>query len=1138
MGLTGNCVFSGRDSVHTRPRLSRSSLPPMIIGLTVLATILAGTSATAQTLYGSVVGRVTDAQNNVLPGATVTIVNVDTNFTQESTTDGRGTYSFVNVPPGRHDVTIALEGFREAVRSNVPVTVGQISRVDTTLEVGALTETVTVTSAAELLQTDTAEVKTSLKTTEIQNLPLNQFRNYQSLIVLVPGSLPPTFQNAEADTPQRSLAMTVNAQTGNANATRTDGTTNVLVTNPHHTMYVPPAETIDTVNITTGSMDAEEGMAAGAAITVTTKSGTNTFSGSAFEFFNNETLNATPYYFGRGEAPEKLPLERQTFGGTLGGPIRRDQLFFFGAYEGHISRREQFLFFDVPDAALRNGDFNQALNADGTRQRIYDPMTGDLTTGTGRTPFPNNVIPADRIHPTAKDLVAMYPEPNVEGTGAGGLSDNYRTTQRIATDRHNVDLKINWNRTSAHQVWGKFSHMSALVDDLFTFPIGSADDDGGDTKVFQVTAGQTWTLGPTLLLDSAFGASSNDVNVTSPDFGLGMLGLDLGIPGTNDQGAGDPRYAGMPTFSTGFTALGNTPGWSPIFRNEHVQSFTTNITKIAGRHDVKAGYLLNHMTVDTWQPVANARGQFSFAGNATRTFGTGSQIANFYNEYGAFLLGLVGSAGKSLQFENFSGNEWQHALYVRDRWTVTPKLTVDLGVRWEYYPMMRRANRQIEMLDLDTLDVLIGGVGGNPDNMGLVAPKDMFAPRAGVVYRLNDKTVARAGFGVTYDGQGMAGEHALYGLRSYPQVINADHQTPAAQATFGWYDTLDQGIPLIDGPDVREGRVALPNDTEMKTAVPESTDRGKTYSWNVALERRLPLVSVDVAYVSNRVRDGLADININNAQTLGGGGLDRPYLVSHGRQLPIIIFTPYKKIDYDALQVGITRPFTDGLLLKGHYTYSRSWGRGTSLSGSVYGAQPQYELPTPEAEERNWIPEGGSRPHTFTMAFLYQLPWQSTGFRQNVAKTLISDWQVNGVFMAFSGTPFTVTADGTELNTPGNLQTADLVGPVTKVGEIGADGVYYDASAWAQPEGVRFGNTGPNQFRGPGGWNLDFSVFRAFPLSGTHRLEARIEATNVTDTPKFENPNGDIVSGDFMRIFSLNGAFTERQIRLGLRYSF
>jgi hypothetical protein len=231
--------------------------------------------------------------------------------------------------------------------------------------------------------------------------------------------------------------------------------------------------------------------------------------------------------------------------------------------------------------------------------------------------------------------------------------------------------------------------------------------------------------------------------------------------------------------------------------------------------------------------------------------------------------------------------------------------------------------------------------------------------------------------------------------------------------------------------------------------------------------------------------------------------------------------------DYKALQIGVTRPLRDGLLLKGHYTYSSSWALVTN-----------YELPTPEAQARNWAPAGGSRPHTFTLAFLYQLPWQSDGTGGNMARTIIEDWQVNGVVQAFNGAPFTITASGNALNTPGNTQTVDLVGSVRKLGQIGAEGYYYDPAAWAQPEGVRFGDTGINEFRGPGGWNLDLSVFRSFRLAGRHRLEARLEATNVTDTPKFGNPTSGITSGDFMRIFSLNNAFTERRIRLGVRYSF
>jgi hypothetical protein len=1110
--------------------VSRSKLV-LAAGLACLSVTLAPVPVAAQTAYGSLVGVVKDAQGGALPGANVTIIEMGTNLKRETATDAQGTYNFANVLAGQYEVRVAIASFRESVRTGVPVIVGQVSRVNVTMEIGALNETVTVRSAAELLQTDKADVRTDLKTEEVSNLPLNQFRNYQSLVVLVPGSLPPTFQNAETDTPQRSLLMTVNGQSGNANATRTDGTSNVFVTMPHHTAYVSPAETIETISITTGSMDAETGMAAGAAINVVTKSGTNVFKGSAFEFFNNQKLNATPYYFGRGATPTKLPIERQIFGGTLGGPIRRNQVFFFGSYEGYLSRLDQYAFFSVPDAALRAGDFRNALNTNGTLQLIYDPMSAVLTAATaGRQQFPNNIIPGNRIHPIAQQILAMYPMPNVEGTGAGNLTNNYRTIRQSATDRHNFDFKLNWNRTRAHQIWGKVSHMNALVDDLYTFPIGSSDDDGGDTKVYHISAGHTWTLNPTLLLDGSYGVAIQDQFVSSPDFNLGNMGLNLGVPGTNDQGRGDPRYAGLPQFSTGFTAIGNTPSWSPIYRHEFSQSINLNVTKVAGTHDLKAGYFLNHLTLDDWQPsVTNPRGIFTFAMNATRTFGTGSQTGNFYNQYAAFLLGLVGNASKGYQYKDFTAHELQHALYVRDRWTPSSRLTLDFGLRWEYYPIMGREDWGFEILDLNTLEMVLGGLGGNPRNVGLTAPKDSFAPRVGGVYRLDDKTVLRAGYGLTYDAQGMSGELAFYGYRSYPLMLNASFDPPAAEAQFGWYGSLDQGIPLLADPNLSTGRLPLPNVVGIQTAVPDSIHRGKTHSWNVAFERQLPFASVDVAYVSNRVNGALSRYNINVAQTLGGGGLDRPYLVSNGRQLAVDVFAPYgsPSRDYKALQIGVSRPLTHGLLLKGHYTYSSSWALGTS-----------YELPDAEIQQRNWAPAASSRPHTFTMAFLYQLPWVSDGSYTSIAKALISDWQVNGIFQAFNGAPFTVTASGTELNTPGNTQTADLVGSVTKVGRIGADGFYYDPAAWAQPIGVRFGDTLINQFRGPGGWNLDLSLFRTFPIGGKHKLEARIEASNVTDTPKFANPTNSITSGDFMRIFGLNSAFAERQVRIGIRYSF
>jgi hypothetical protein len=1089
--------------------------------------------AHAQIIYGGLTGAVTDSTGATVPGATVTITHKETNLSRESVTNETGIYSFTNVQAGTYDATVSMSGFREFVKTDVPVSVNQISRVDVRLEVGALAETVTVQSEAELLQTDKADVHTELKAAEITALPLNQFRNYQALVNLVPGATPGVFQNAETDTPARSLSTNVNGQNRNNNGTRTDGATNLNIWLPHHNVYVSPAETIDTVNISTNNFDAEQGMAGGAAVTVITKSGTNQFKGSAFEFFNSDKLNATPYFFGNDPdgKPPKLPITRNIYGGTLGGPIQRNRLFFFGSFEGYRQDLRRFNFFNVPNAPLRAGDFSNARNTNGTLQVIYDPLTGN-PDGTGRTPFPNNVIPPERLDPIALKLLQLYPLPNSGGTGAGNLTQNYSREEQRTTDRDNYDVKVNFNRTAAHQIWGKFSMLDAVVDDLTYYlgPDTNSEEDGGFTKVYMVTAGQTWTLGPTLVWDTTVGFSRQDQKAFGADFFQGNFGLDtLGIPGTNDQGTGNPRYAGYPQFATGFSTLGNADTWTPVWRDERVTSVSTNLTKVLGRHDMRAGYSMNFLHLDHWQPeVDNPRGRFEFSGNTTALRG-GSQTANFYNTYASFLLGLVSNARKSVQNELLTGREWQHGLFIRDRWQVNPNFTLDLGLRWEYYPIMRRADRGIETVDLDTLEVLLGGKGGNPMDLGLEAGKDNFAPRVGAIYRLNDSNVFRAGYGVTYNP--LPWTRPLRGR--YPLTIAANFQQ---NQPFSYYSTLGQGIPLITGPDLESGRFPLPPSVDMRTPIPGDIDRGTIQSWNVAYERRLPLdIAVDVAYVGARGDGGYMVLDINAPQTIGGGNQSRPY-ASMGRFLALDSFESGLETRYHSLQIAINRPFTKGLLLKGAYTLSRAENMADDDGVGV-------SFNSPSEFHRNMALAGFDRTHNFHMGFVYQLPWQSNGSYGNVFRTIINDWQLNGTFAAFSGTPFTVTANGAVVNMPGNTQTADLVGDVRKVGEIGASGTYYDTSAWAQPQGVRFGNTGRNQFRGPGAVNLDMSMFRAFPLGGTRRLEFRVEAANVTNTPKFVNPNGDVNSGNFMRILgtfgtATSGAYFERTIRFGLRFSF
>jgi hypothetical protein len=1109
--------------------------------------------ASAQILYGSLTGIVKDATGGRLPGAAVTVVNKDNNLTREATTDADGAYNIINLQPGRYDVRISLSGFRESSRTNVPITIGEISRIDVALEIGTLSETITVASQVQLLQTDKADVSTELNSKAVTDMPLNRFRNFQGLLNLAPGTTPLAFGNAETDTPGRSMATNVNGQANTNNTTRTDGATNMNVWLPNHIMYVSPNETVDTVNISTSSFDAEQGMAGGAAVTVITKSGTNMLRGSGFEYFNNEKLNAKPYFFGVGgqaAAPDKLPLKMNNFGGTVGGPIKKNKVFFFGSFDGYQRDQSLFTFFSVPDAALRAGDFSKAFNTNGSLQLIYNPLTGNAD-GTGRTQFANNAIPANLINPISLKVLNLFPLPNRTGVGAGGYDSNYQRQETRHVDRKNYDAKVNWNRTSTHQLWAKFSHMHAVVDDLTNYlgPDPNADGDGGNTKVYQLTSGQTWTLGPTFLMDTTFGFSRQKQDVLGPDFNAGNFGLDvLGIPGTNDPtSAKDQRYAGMPEFRFGgttsgfFSQLGNRDGWNPIFRDERTYTLAHNVTKVSGRHDLRGGYVMNFMYLDHWQPeTGNPRGSFQFGTNTTAL--RGGQSGNFYNAYAAFLLGQVATVNKSVQNELMTAREWQHALYFRDRWTPTGNLTLDLGLRWEYYPIMTRADgRGIDRLDLSNpdrarqLDVLIAGRGDNPQTNGMEASLNNFAPRMGAVYRLNEATVVRSGYGLTYNATPWA--RALRGDNDYPVTIASTFVNAEAFQPFA---TLQQGIPLLVGPNQSSGRVPLDRAAAIYTPEIGNVDRGYVHTWNVAFERRLMWdTSVDIAYVGAKGVGGYAALDINAPQTLGVGDGGRPY-ASLGRLIAINSWGDRLKTRYNSLQVALNKPFTHGFMIKGAYTLAKS------MNESNDDGRATLTWNTPSELWRNWAPASFDRRHNFQLGFVYALPWQSgdSGYG-GIAKALASDWQINGTFAAFSGNPFRVDANGASLNTPSNQQVADLVGTFSVSGNVGANQTWFDTSVFAQPTGVRFGNTTRNQFYGPGGSTLDLSFFRGFPVGGQRRLEARVEIGNIFNQGVFANPSATTTSATFGQITGIaggtaltNAAYVERMIRLGLRFSF
>jgi outer membrane receptor protein involved in Fe transport len=1076
--------------------------------------------AAAQALYGGLTGTIADGSGAAVPGATVTIKNEDTGLELTAVTDETGTYTIRNVAGGTYTLKASLQGFKEFVQTGIPIIVGGIARINGRLEIGALTESVTVTTEATVLKTDKADVSVDLRPEDVTNLPLNQYRNYQYLMNLVPGATPPVFQNAQTDTPGRALSTNINGTNRNNNVTRIDGAASINVWLPHHVGYVAPAETIENVNVSTNSFDAAQGMTGGAATTVQTKSGTNTFKGSTFFFRNQEELNARRGYFD----PSRIDSSTSIMGGTLGGPIRRNRLFFFGGWERNDERLARFNQYTVPTAKMRNGDFSEVL-AQFPNFRIYDPATGDPVTGAGRSIFEGAIIPAHRISSISQNIQKLFPEPNSAGTN-NGLSDNAFVPRKPKAIRDNYDAKINWNRTSAHQIWGKASMMDASVQDLFYLGLDNAG--GGDTKVTVFTVGQTWTLSPTLLLDGNVGSNKMVHQSAGPDYGTNFGLESFGIPGLNSAGVTGPgstdlqRYSGLPVFNTGMSVLGNNATWTPVWRKEVSYTASVNLTKVRGRHELRSGIDFVRLTLDHWQPeVGNPRGNLSFSSSITGIPGFAQTNVGTWNSYAAFLLGQMSGYNKSVQFEEMTGRENQYGLYASDRWQVNEKLTLNLGLRYEYYPLMSRADRGLEQLDYNTFNIKLGGLGGNPKDLGIKVDKALIAPRLGLAYRIDENTVLRAGYGRTFNP--LPWSRPMRGF--YPATIS---YSDAGAISFIPYGPLANGIPGAPNPNIASGNILLPRGVAMRSPDPNDVKRGSTHSWNMFLERRLIYdISVSAGYVGTATNEGYADINLNNAES--GGNANRRFFAQAGTA-DILDWAARTRARYHALQMAVNRPFKGGFLLKGAYTFSKALNEADEdgWTGPLTWNQPSQL-------HRNYARAGFDRPHMLQMGFVYEIPLARDS--SNPVAQIVKNWQINGIASFLSGTPFTIGGDNGLLQQQGGTQTINVIGTAKPgFGEAGPNEPWYDPAIFAQP-GNEWGNSGRNAFRGPSNWNVDASLFRAIPF-GHYKAEIRVESQNVFNHAQWANPVTGFTDANFMRIRTYAPNRAPRTVQVGVRFTF
>lgn len=1156
------------------------------------AILLAASPIEAQVLYGSIVGTVTDASNNTVPQTTVRITDTRTNQTRETQTNDTGTYSFPNLPAGTYDIAFTKPGYKTYAAKNVAVSVDKVLRIDPQLSVGQVMETVVVSSELPALQTDSAQVRAEVSQKSVENLPVPINRNYQNLLITVPGLTPPDNQHSVAVNPARGLTFSTNGTTRNANNVRIDGASSTNVWLPHVQGYIPALEAIQEVSVVTNSFDASEGLAGGAAVNVHIKSGTNSMHGSLFEYHTDNALKAKPYNF------STVPLAKtkyinNDFGGTIGGPILKDKLFYFLSYDGNPIRQNASPSSNltVPTPAMRLGDFSASST------KIFDPLTGNQTNGTGRTQFvassnpssPNynpactnaagcpNMIPVARLDPITLKIQALMPAPNLPGT-----TNNFHAVGPYNFTRHTTDGKVDWHTTSKLTIserigWLHYDFLDSpaygpLVGPAVSSAGGKVGNGYGD--VISNTISGNYVFRPNFLVDGYFGLTRLGTNQEPPRLNENLGQSFLGIPGTNGPSR---EYGGWPQFmisnftNSDFGNPGGGGGGGPIFYKDRQLQYSANATWVKGTHSIRFGSELVQQSFNHFETTA-AAGQFSFNGNATTLSGPSSnpddvKSANQFNSYAQFLLGLPSQIVHDLiPFDNnrLIAHAHNYGFYVQDTWQARRNVTLSYGLRWDHFPIGSRNGRGLERYDFTANLITLCGLGGTPRDCGYDVSFKEFSPRLGVAWRATNTFVVRAGFGINFDPQPLAFVRDL--LNDYPEnlelTLNSTNSFLPAALPNGSFATLAAGIPAIAVPDVSSGTVVLPKNFSIQT-LPQHVRRDYVESWNLTLQKELLWgFTGQAGYVAARQVAIPQFFNMNAGQ-VGGGSATQPYFARNGNTgLNLII--PVNHTHYDSLQTNLTRRFAKGYMVNVGYTFSKAL---VICCDELADKNPAIQIPQFFSFNRALAPY--DRTHVFTASGIIEVPfgkgkkWLS---EPGVASALLGGWQINTLVSAYSGKPFTVTSSGGSLNAPGalnvpggsTLQLADRVKSQVKIlGGVGPN-PYFDPFAFAPVTQVRLGTAGLDTLRGPGNFTTDLSLFRNFQVSERWAVQLRAEVFNLTNTPHFSNPgsgNATNVSNLLLRsdgtIKGLGGydqitsttatgrdGIDERQFRFGVRVSF
>ena len=1078
------------------------------------------------------IGEVKDQTGAIVSKARLTIKEIQTAQFYVTFTSENGTYLVSKLRPGRYTVVVEAQNFKRLIREDIQLATGERIRLDLELAPGNIAESITIKSDASLLRTETGSLGQVIGNRTIVDLPLNG-RSFVQLVALALG----------VTAPPGSAFPRVNGGRPRVNEYLFDGIS-VLQPEPGQVAFFPVIDAIQEFKVETNSSAAEFGRFNGGVINLTTKSGTNDFHGSVFEFFRHEVLNARNLFAPATLANQKKPVFRRNQDGfVLGGPIIKSRTFFFGDYQGTRQLTGRVRISTVPTILQRQGIFTESVA--GSLPRIFDPAT-TRASGSGfiRDPFANNTIPASRLDQVARFLIDRYPLPTVSGT-----ANNYRRIANETQNQNQFDMRIDHRHSERNQFFSRFSHAQDFNDPVAPLPDGSGNLTSG-------AIGKTDTAGESLATNYIHTFSmglANELRVGYTRRAVHRVGLLLDAPPSQSlKLPGIPTNAAFPSalplFTIdGFQQLGSPANTFSDFRTDVWQAFDS-LARQHGRHSLKAGIDFRWQRLDVIQPPAPT-GQFRFSSLFTDLPGT----TNTGNALASFLLGQVQTFSLDLQQNALRPRAMIQEYFVQDDWKVQPRLTINAGMRYTLNFPSTELNNQGAVFNLQTQQLDYLGRDGY-SRSARALQKLNFAPRLGLAYRFTEKTVVRAGYGLVWQEQ--AGITTPFTIPQFPflQSVtqrNLDNLNPAL--------VLASGVsvaPVSFSPDAGLGQGVF--------AVDRQLGSGYVQQWNVAIQREMSSnLSFEIAYAGSKITHvGIPDTNLNQLTAeqlkLGTALLERvpnPYFGQLPRSSslgdPTIpraqLLKPFPRFttvsfyrnnvgntNFHALQMKLEKRLSQGLSLLASYTRSKLIDDASSVFDASILTGPVANFPVADSFNRKLERDvsTGDIPNVVTVSGTYELPFKWRGLLGRFG----NDWELAGLMSLQSGVPLAIT-QATNFNAFAGFgtQRPNLIGNPTLPSAQRSTVTFFNPQAFTIAPQFTLGSSSRNPVRGASYRNADLALIKRMRLRESIQLEFRAEVFNVTNTPPLAAPNVVLGTAGFG---SITSAGDPRVVQFALKLNF